>query len=168
MKNALPSCVARGFTLLEMLIVVLIMGIALAIAAPSTGFVGNSQRDDAVTQLQLALEQAVFESVLAGQEVMFVSSGNAYRFERRDDEGTWLLAEADGPLRARVLPDSVRIERAWLDNQPQRGNPQLFFVGSAPPLFRLWVRNGERMVQLQSTPAGAVEQTALEGVPYAR
>jgi general secretion pathway protein H len=168
MKNASASCTIRGFTLLEMLLVIVIMGVALAIAAPSTGFVGNSQRDDAVDQLRLALEQAVFESVLGGQEIMFVSSGNAYRFERRGDEGAWLPTEANGPLRARVLPDSVRIEGAWLDNQPLRGSLQLFFVGSAPPLFRLQVRAGDRTVRLQSTPAGAVVQTTENEVSHAR
>ena len=66
-------------------------------------------------------------------------------------------------LRARTLPDAVRIEAAWQDNQPQRGQPRLSFAGSAPPLFRLRLRVGGRPVQLQSTPSGAVTQYTLDG-----
>jgi general secretion pathway protein H len=163
MRMPSPTRHAGGFTLLEILLVLVILGIAAVAAAPSLGWVGAARRDDAVEQLRLALEQAVFESMLGGQQLVFVSSGDAYHFERRGDEGVWALTEADGPLRARALPDAVRIEAAWQDSQAQRGQPRLSFAGSAPPLFRLRLRAGGQLVQLQSTPSGAVTQYTLDG-----
>ena len=142
------------------MVVLFIMGLVLMVAAPSGGMLERSRQDEALEQLRLALEQAVFESVLGGQELRFVARAAAYHFERRDDQDGWLQARADGPLRPRELPDGLRIESVWLDNAPLPGQPRLPFVGAAPPLFRVLLRSGARPLQLQSTAAGAVRLLA--------
>ena len=58
----------RGFTLVEMLIVVLLMGLMLAFAVPALRRLGNSQgikgaRDNMVAQLQMARARAISTGV---------------------------------------------------------------------------------------------------------
>jgi general secretion pathway protein H len=159
---------AGGFTLLEMLVVLVVIGVALAVATPSTGLLEQSRQDEAVEQLRLALEQAVFESVLGGQELLFVAAPAAYHFERRDDEGGWLQARADGPLRPRELPDGLRIESVWLDEAALARPARLPFAGAAPPLFRVVLRRGARTLQLRSTAGGAVRLLPSDEVAHAQ
>ncbi len=102
---------ADGFTLLEMLVVVLIMGILV-------GTVGArlqpGHRD--VLRVEAARLAQLFE--LAGQEaritgvaIVWTSNGLGYEFWRQDGDGAWVAIRADDVLRARQLPQAMVISQ---------------------------------------------------------
>ncbi|MBF0213615.1 MAG: type II secretion system minor pseudopilin GspH [Magnetococcales bacterium] len=100
---------AEGFTLLEVLTVLLIIGIMMGMATLSVGRrdPANGLREE-LTRLKGVLELVSREAVLDAREwgVRFV--GHGYRFQVRDDQDHWLSAPADDRfLQPRRLSDSV-------------------------------------------------------------
>lgn len=96
-----------GFTLLEVLVVLLIVGIVASFAVLA---VGNRSLDDRLTLearrlnqlIRLASDTAVIESTQVG----LIVNAHGYRFVALRD-GKWLPFPAPGPLRPRKLPEPL-------------------------------------------------------------
>ena len=82
---------ATGFTLLELLVVLVIIGIVSSFAVLSTGLTGRNKPLDKESQRLLALMQmASEESVQKTEELGLTISNDSYRFLRYDyDQNTW-------------------------------------------------------------------------------
>jgi general secretion pathway protein H len=97
-----------GFTLLELLAVVVIIGIVLSAVILSISDPRSKQLTFATEQLQaltqLAQEQALFNSEEIG--IQFWASG--YQFLRRDQQ-QWLPISDNTALRARELPEDLSL-----------------------------------------------------------
>lgn len=102
----------QGFTLVEIMVVVTIVGIVLSIAVLSIGTLGN--RDELDTELRrfIALvDTARDDSMFQGREfgVEFLRQG--YRFLELDPlTRQWLEIPGDDIFRPRNLPESVELE----------------------------------------------------------
>ncbi len=100
---------ARGFTLLEVLVVVLIMGILLTTATLS--FNTNEMakiKDEAqrmVSLMTLAREQAILD----GLEMAVAFTDTGYHFEVYDGVN-WVPVEGDNVLRQRAFPPLLDLE----------------------------------------------------------
>ena len=98
----------RGFTLVEILVVIVILGLAAGVALVGTA---PDERDVAAREarrfagaLEYAAQRAQFRNELLGVSV----AGHAIRYWRRDAANDrWQLVDDDDVLRARTLPDSV-------------------------------------------------------------
>jgi general secretion pathway protein H len=101
---------ARGFTLVEVLVVVLIIGVILSFAVLS---IGSRSLDDQLEQearrlyqiLQLAHEEAESQNLQLG--LHHTTAG--YLFVVQGDEGRWQPYANSGPLRPRSLPQPLTI-----------------------------------------------------------
>ncbi len=125
---------ARGFSLLELLVVLLLVGIILTMATLSIGPVGH--RADGAGEarrlaalLQLAREQAVLQGLEHGLEV----SRDGYRVLAYADERWGPLPEST--WRPRTLPEGLRLDlviegRAQPLPVEPRGEPQLLLLSS--------------------------------------
>ena len=153
----------NGFTLIEMLVVVVIVGIMLAMAMPGTQHAAAVQRQVSMDQFISTLESAMFASVIGGQHLRLVTDGHRYHFERRQNDGTWLRTADSAALRAGQLSDGVRIEQAWLDSKALTPPLRIDFIGATPPLLRLQLREGAQRIRLTTTLSGGVVQTAEQG-----
>ncbi|CAN5156625.1 N/A [soil metagenome] len=103
---------ARGFTLLEVLIVAVIMAIVAAAALLSVGIMGDdrelAREADRLTAL---IELAAEDALLEGRELGLLIEPSAYRFFGFDAfTNRWLPIEGDEILRERDLPDGGRFE----------------------------------------------------------
>jgi general secretion pathway protein H len=100
---------ASGFTLLEVLVVIVIIGIITSMAVVSTRVLGGDhEMDQEAARLSAVLVQAREDAILQGQDVGFRIDPTGYDFLRYDSRrDQWALVWDDPLLRARALPDGM-------------------------------------------------------------
>jgi general secretion pathway protein H len=101
----------RGFSLIELLVVVVIVGIVMSIAILSLSLVGGDQavRQEAQRVLSL-VEIAQDESMLQGREFGLEIMEGSYRFlELNPLTGQWDEILGDDTLRLRELPEEIEL-----------------------------------------------------------
>jgi len=122
-----PRCLrpASGFTLLEVLVVLVIIGIITAMAVVSTGVLGaDHQMDEEAQRLQAVLAQAREESMLDGRDVGLRVDRQGYDFLRYNGRvAAWEPVVDDTLLRERELPEglnaSLRLEAREIELEPR-------------------------------------------------
>ncbi len=110
---------SRGFTLIEVLVAVVIIGIVMSVAILSLSLVGDDRelRREAqrlVSLMQLAQDDAMMQGREFGVEFMT----NAYRFVEYDPgSGQWAEPPFDDSLKTWQLPDDYEIYLFMEDQQ---------------------------------------------------
>jgi len=100
---------ASGFTLLELLVVVVIIGIVTSMAVISVRVLGGDhEMDQEASRLRAVIIQAREDAMLQGQDVGLRVDERGYDFLRYDTRNErWLIVSDDPLLRERVLPDGL-------------------------------------------------------------
>ncbi|MFK7793748.1 MAG: type II secretion system minor pseudopilin GspH [Gammaproteobacteria bacterium] len=121
-----------GFTLIEVIVVIAIIGFVLTIATISIGdpqVKRMKQTSERFTALvQLAKEQAIFNS----QEYALSVWDSGYAFYTLNEDG-WVLVSDDRIFRGRTLPDGIEHKlyldgiKVVLSNEDER-KPQIFIT----------------------------------------
>ncbi|HHJ80838.1 MAG TPA: type II secretion system protein GspH [Candidatus Tenderia electrophaga] len=99
----------RGFTILELLVVLLIIGIVVSMASLSVG--GNEARAlrDEAQRLTSLVDLAIQESVLNGRELGLELNDVSYQFLVYDGTN-WLPISGIDEFRPRELPPGIELE----------------------------------------------------------
>lgn len=140
----------RGFTLLELLIVIVIMGLMATFAVLSLGSRALDERlDTEARRLFELITLAAEEAVLQGTELGLIHTADGYAFLVLKD-GKWLPFEDAGALRPRTLNEpfflELRVEDrpvgpARLDDDKVDLKPQVLLLSSGEvTAFRLNLR----------------------------
>jgi type II secretion system protein H len=103
-----------GFTLLEILLVIVILAVSSALVAPSFFAASSASIDEEARRLSLALKLASDEAALSGHPLRWSATAHSYVFEFPDSEGAWHPAD-EQPYSAYDLPAGIAI----VDMQPQ-------------------------------------------------
>lgn len=168
-----PPCRIRasGFTLLEVLVVLVIIGIVTAMAVVSTSVLGGDhEMDQEARRLQAVLAQAREESMLDGRDVGMRVDRQGYDFLRYNGRtAAWEPVVGDTLLRARELPGglnaSLRLEAREVELKPRAapteeapGQPQIVVMasGDVVPFELLLRRDGTEEVR---RVAGTIDGT---------
>lgn len=99
----------RGFSLLELLVVLVILSIMAATAVLSLGDFGGDDRVDQEARRLLALMQlSSDEALLQGRDVGVYLEEDRYRFMLYSrDSLTWVPLDTDQTFRERILPEGL-------------------------------------------------------------
>lgn len=100
-----------GLTLIEMLIVLVIMGIATSAAVLSVNMIGRDRRaEDEAGRLVAHLTMAVDEGLVSRAPLALFWTAGSYEVKRRTLDG-WLAAETPRLIRAHALPANLVMRR---------------------------------------------------------
>jgi len=156
----------RGFTLLEVMVVVVIIGIMLGVSALSLR--GDSHAkllEREATRLAALLDMASQEAVMRGEQLAVRFRDDGYAFMVLADGG-WRPVDDERALRARELPDDIRLRLELEDNPPpslvseESDTPQVFLLSSGemtPFVVTLWSPRSEQRYLLKGSLLGRLE-----------
>ena len=110
--DGLPTHHCAGFTLIELMVVIFIMGIVASFATLSVGQSQTRVLQDEVKRLQSLLTLGSDEAVLQSEEFAIEVYRNGYRFmqlEQTDQEWAWQPVRGNAIFRARCFPEGVAL-----------------------------------------------------------
>jgi general secretion pathway protein H len=155
---------SRGFTLLELLVVVLIIGIIVALAGVQLmRSPGEAVRDDS-QQLALLLQAAREEAIMQGRVFAFGVGRDSYRFLRLERDGKLKITKDDEILRPRQLSHGVAIESLQIEGVVPQDDTQpkgLVLLPSGDlPAFRIFLAGGGARWSVVGNPDGTIRAEA--------
>ncbi len=166
-----PIRAQQGFTLLELMVVLVIIGVILSFVSLSPG--GDSRAE----QMQREAQRLVALLGMASEEAVLRSEQLAVRFGENEYEflilrgGLWQTLDDDEILRLRELPKGIEL-RLELDENPPPGlsaedaeAPQVFLLSSGemtPFALTLSARESEHRFQIRASLLGRLELEDLE------
>lgn len=165
-----PSPTQRGFTLLEVMVVMLIIGLLLGFMTLSISTGGAArQAEEEARRLAALIDLARQEAVLRTQEMAIEFRPDSYRFLQLAEGNTWLAVEADKLLRPRELPADIALglllegEAVRLNAKPEETTPHVFLLsnGESSP-FELTLATPDEGVVWR---VAAAEDTAVTVEP---
>lgn len=150
----------RGFTLVELLVVLLVLGIA---AGGVSLAVENGRAHDprrAVEQLRLTLEAAAAQASIRGRRIAVELVADGYCVSELDRHGEWRRLSDDPALRGRILPEGLR----WIGLETAPGSAsgthalsaRRIEFGARSPRFRLQLAHDGTVHTLESDLSGRV------------
>jgi general secretion pathway protein H len=164
MDRVILSGPSRGFTLIEMLVVLMIMGLFIGLVSTIT------QPDDRATlqleadRLSQLLDFAATEARLTGKSIAWTADESGYRFWRSGDDGTWSEIRDSELLRARTLPQGVAVSNFRVENMRPQGAMRLEFSPQGSSLaFIIGMSLGTQRYTVTGSPVGDVRVVPGEG-----
>ncbi len=176
---------AAGFTLLEILVVIIVIGVIVASATLSIGVLGRDREsEEQMQRIWAVLKQAREETELQGLDLGMFVSATGYEFLRYDGrEKRWLPIDGDPLFAPRVAPEGLRF-RLWVEareivmkpgpvdrsdkDEDKKWLPQIFILSSGDVMpFELQVeRDSEpaiwRVVSLPDTDLRLERRAGME------
>ena len=144
-----PSVSCRGFTLLELLVVILIIGIIISFASLSVGQQASRALQDEAKRMHSLLRLASEESVLQGRELAMQFSPEGYQFMTLDG-ADWIAVEEDRLFREREFPPNLElalvVEGVETDLHDRENPPRIFVLSSGemtPFVLNIGTLDGE-------------------------
>ena len=159
---------AQGFTLLELLVVIVIIGITVSFAVLSLGLQSpQAELEEHARRIRAVMLLAGEEAVLQGQELAMQLDGRRYYFLGPKGKD-WLRINDDRVLRERELPEHIRAElsiEGGFVTQGKAVTPRVVFFSSGeitPFTLTLTSREAERAVSLSGDIQGVIKDDSNE------
>ena len=154
---------AQAFTLIEMLIVVMIMGLCI-------GLVSAVARPDDRARLRVEAERLAQLLSLAGDEarqtgkaIGWTADTSHYRFLRYND-GAWTELNDNDLLRPRALPAGMAISTLEVEQKPRPAMRLEFFPHAPPSIFFVAMTLRSESLTISESPLGDITIQAGQGI----
>ncbi|MGA7986491.1 MAG: GspH/FimT family pseudopilin [Burkholderiales bacterium] len=148
---------APGFTLIEMLVVLLIMGLMVGMASAIVRPDDRARVCFEADRLAQLLDLAATEARLTGWSVAWTPDARGYRFRRMTADAQWLELRDSDALRPRTLPQGMQITAMQVENVPVTGDMRLEFTPQGRVFaFRIELTLGAARCAVAATPLGEV------------
>lgn len=156
----------RGFTLLEVMAVLVIMGIVMTFVALSTG--GDrrgEQMEREARRLIALLELAGEEAVMRSEQLALRVGENDYEFMILDNN-EWVAIDNERPLRPHTLAEGIEMRLELEDNPPpglsaeNSEQPQVFMLSSGemtPFIITFFAEQSEQRYSVKGSLLGRLE-----------
>jgi general secretion pathway protein H len=151
----------RGFTLLELVVVVLIMGLL-------AGLVSVVSRPDERAMLHIEAERlgrlldlAAEESRYSGKTIAWSADARGYRFWRFLEPG-WTEILDNDLLRARALPPGMTLSGIWAENMGPQETMRLELVPYRTFAYSIEMSLGREHYTVTASPIGIVRVAPRE------
>jgi general secretion pathway protein H len=146
-----------GFTLIEILVVLVVIGIVLVIAQVNLMPDDRRVLDEEADRMALLFELANDTAATRSLSLSWAITPQGYAFSRQDERGNWVQQGLIDELRARTLPEGVRIVGLNVQHQVVPLTERLLFspsgVGTA---FEIALALKQYRVRIISNPIGRV------------
>ena len=109
-------CSQQGFTLLELMVVVAIMGLFVGLVSVIVQPNERTRLDVEAQRLARLLELVAVEAQVSGMTFAWTADQDAYRFLQLSETTGWLDVQANDLLRPRRLPDGMKIAQLTVEN----------------------------------------------------
>lgn len=128
-SGAVSAYGQRGFTLIEVLVVLVVMGVALGLVTVQLMPDRQASLREEAARLALLLENAGMEARASGRSLAWSGEKGTYRFLSRNEYGDWVRIDDNSSFRPRVMLDGVMIGERSVEGQPLK--PGEYIVLSA-------------------------------------
>lgn len=145
---------ARGFTLLELMLVLVVMAVVASYVLPNLFRPDRASLDESARRMVRLLHLASEEAQLRGLPLRIHVRSDRYDFELAGDGGQWLLLN-EAPFGAQTLPEGVSISEMKLAEGVQ-------FYGGIAALDAAGTDQGSGQTEARS-PDGKKPEKALLG-----
>lgn len=154
--------IGAGFTLLEILAVMMIIGMTLALVQINLTPGENSLMKDEVLRLEAVLNAAQDEVSAGGRSLALELQPSGYRFLGRKGDN-W-QEETESPLQPHAFAEGVRWGQLLADGTRVVNFPQrvVWQVGANPPLLDVQLLTATLSERLVLDPLGRVQNVASE------
>lgn len=146
----------RGFTLIEIMVVLVIVGVFAGLASLSIDGMQSRRSDEEVSRLRRLLEMAGDYADTRGTPLAVDFLPNGYRFSALQASGEWHLLFAPSPFAERSWGTGVSVASLEVDGTPVEAPLRIVF-GTEAPEYRLQLATPEGSKQVLGRISGAVE-----------
>lgn len=153
-----------GFTLIEILVVVVILGIMIAVVGPNLTRNDADRARDEADRFSALLEAARDQAILEGRVLAFQGTEQGYRFLQLADNGK-LAPVPDGPLSARELPAHVAMKFEVDGTAPDRRAALVLDPTGNLPVFTVTFQVGAANWYVQNVGNGRIRSQATRDEP---
>ncbi len=147
----------RGFTLIEIMVVMVIIGITLTLVSVNFTQDDGKALGEEANRLAALLEHAQSEAMITGQPVAWSAQPGKYQFWQRGNEGKWDAPSGDEILRERVFPIAIEWgEIKVAGNSIKLDERLVFLAGGLNPPFEMTIKYRDRQLSIRGTATGQV------------
>ncbi len=161
-------CRISGFTLVELLVVMLIIGLMTGVAVMSLSVTDHDESRLAAKRLISVMRLAHEEAEMQGRNLALGFWQRGWRFYQLDALGKWHPLRSGGLMRPRRVPSDLRftLQLQGLDvalAPEDQTHPQVFLLASGEMQpFTLYIKqDGKRRIRIQGDPLGQLRQETL-------